>query len=57
MILCEARKFADNSRFGKLNSRFGWANSRFAALREFFGKGLIFLTVFAAERRLFEDNR
>jgi hypothetical protein len=42
----------NNSRFGELNSRLGRANSRFVALREFAGKGLICLTVFAVKRRL-----
>jgi hypothetical protein len=46
----------DNSRFGELNSRLGRANSRFVALREFAGKGLICLTVFATKRRLRAEN-
>jgi hypothetical protein len=46
----------NNSRFGELNSRLGRANSRFVALREFAGKGLICLTVFATKRRLRAEN-
>jgi hypothetical protein len=46
----------NNSRFGELNSRLGRANSRFVALREFAGKGLICLTVFAVKRRLRAEN-
>jgi hypothetical protein len=46
----------DDSRFGELNSRLGRANSRFVALREFAGKGLICLTVFAVKRRLRAEN-
>jgi hypothetical protein len=46
----------DNSWFGELNSRLGRAHSRFVALREFAGKGLICVTVFATKRRLRAEN-
>jgi hypothetical protein len=46
----------DNSWFGELNSRLGRAHSRFVPLREFAGKGLICLTVFATKRRLRAEN-